>query len=61
MPSTPHGNPEIPAAVLALISEMQAKILNPDADQLTITLATMTLEGIMPMLDGYTKRRPNAA
>jgi hypothetical protein len=44
---------DIAPAVLNLIAEMQAKILNPDADQFTITLATLTLQGIMPMVSGY--------
>jgi hypothetical protein len=52
---------DIAPAVLNLIAEMQAKILNPDADQFTITLATLTLQGIMPMVSGYgPPRNPTA-
>ena len=48
---------EIAPAVLNLIAEMQAKILNPDADQFTITLATLTIQGVMPMVKGF---KPNS-
>jgi hypothetical protein len=58
MSNTPHPNPQTSAAVLNLIAEMQAKILNPDADQFTITLATLTLQGVMPMVAGYETSRP---
>ncbi len=56
MPNNPHPSPpsaELSAAVLGLIAEMQAKILNPDADPFTITLATLTIQGVMPMVKGW--------
>lgn len=54
--------PEVSHAVLALIAEMQAKLADPDSGDLTIQLATMTLEGVLPMFRPSEKRKaPNAA
>lgn len=38
-------------AVIALIAEMKAKLANPDAGELTIELATLTLRSVTPMLN----------
>ena len=38
-------------AILSLIAEMKAKLANPDAGELTVELATLTLQSITPMLD----------
>ena len=46
-------------AVLALIAEMQAKLNNPDSDKLTLELATLTLQSVIPMVKNLPKVQPS--
>lgn len=42
--------PDTSASVYAVIAEMQAKLANPDAGELTVQLCTLAMQGLMPMV-----------